>query len=498
MIRLIPTALSVLLLIGATGRAQTAVQQQQAERAREAMNTGSYAEAAGLYAELVRELPALPGLKMNLGMAYFSGSKYPEAVKYLTLAVEGDPGLSQAWLLLAAAQLEVGRFQESARAAQRYLKEKPGDPNALQVLGDALLRSEQYQKSADAFEQIVRKAPESPRAWYGLGKAYEGLAGQSFARLEKAAPESGYWFALIADSRVAQKQYAGAFYFYKKALEKQPKLRGIHVAISRVYRLTEHPDWALREEQKELDLGEPACDTEPFVCAFLGGRLQELLRQTLKFSSPESYYWQSQACNLLATAAFSKLAQLPPSLEVHELRAEINSNQGRHWESVKEWEAALKLSPGDPRLERELALSLYLKRDYDAAKTLIEELLKKDPESAELNYLIGDILLYKENVEPAVPYLLKAVKLNPGLMGAHSALGRAYMDLGEAEKAIPHLKIALNTDEDGSLHFQLSRAYQKTGREQLARDTLAQYEEITKLKKTEDKKLVEDLKITPP
>jgi len=490
--------LVLLTLSSGTGVAQTAVQEDKAERAKAALNSGKYDESAALYAELVRELPALPGLKMNLGMACFSGGRYSEAVKYLSLAVQGDPGLSQAWLLLAAAQLEVGRFRESAQAARRYLKDKPGDPNALQILGDALLRGAEYLKSAEAFEQAVQKAPGSAKAWYGLGKAYEGLAGEAFARLEKAAPESGYWFALIADSRVAQKQYAGAFYFYNKALEKQPRLRGIHVAISRVYRLTEHPEWAAREEQKELDLGEPSCAAEPFVCAFLDGRLQELLRLTLKSLSPESYYWQSQACNLLATAAFSKLTQLPPSLEAHELRAEISRSQGRHWESVKEWEAALSLSPGDPRLERELALSLYLKRDYEAAKKLIERFLKNEPNSAELNYLIGDILLYEEKVEGAVPYLLKAVNLNPGMTGAHSALGRAYMDLGEAEKAIPHLKSALRTDEDGSLHFQLSRAYQKTGREQLARDTLAQYEEIAKLKKTEDEKVVQDLKITPP
>jgi len=94
--------------------------------------------------------------------------------------------------------------------------------------------------------------------------------------------------------------------------------------------------------------------------------------------------------------------------------------------------------------------------------------------------------------------LENAVQLSPELTGAHSALGRAYMSLGEAAKAIPHLKEGLSSDEDGSLHFQLSQAYQRTGQKELARRTLAQYQEITKAVQSEQKKLGEEVKISPP
>ena len=306
---------------------------------------------------------------------------------------------------------------------------------------------------------------------------------------------------MIADSRVAQKQYSSAFFFYRKALEKQPKLRGIHMAISRIYRATGHPDWADKEEQKEAELGEPDCEKEPLVCDFLGERYLEVLERAARQPSADSYYWyywQIQAGNMLALAAFSELAGLPPSLEAHELRAEIHRNQGRHSESAYEWQKALDLDPDNPRIKHELAVSLYLKRDYDAAKTVIDELLKKEPQSGELNYLAGAILLYKQQAERALPFLENAVKLSPELTGAHSALGRAYMSLGEAAKAIPHLKAGLSSDEDGSLHFQLAQAYQRTGQKELARRTLGQYQEITKALQSEQKKLGEEVKISPP
>ena len=53
--------------------------------------------------------------------------------------------------------------------------------------------------------------------------------------------------------------------------------------------------------------------------------------------------------------AFFRLGQLPPSAELHQLRAEIARGQGQHLESAREWREALALMPGNPRLRRELA-----------------------------------------------------------------------------------------------------------------------------------------------
>ncbi len=462
------------------------------------MTAQHYDEAARLYTELVRELPAVPGLKMNLGMAFYHGGQFQSAVKYLALALAGDPALTQAWLVLGAAQLEIGHPKEAIKSLQAYLGKKPGEPEALLALGNAYLRTDQFRSAVSTFEQLSRKAPDNPRAWYGLGRSYEGLAGEVFARLEKTAPESAYWFALIADSRIAQKQHESAFFFYRKALEKNPNLRGIHFALGRVYRETGHPDWADQEQQNESALGAPDCAREPLVCDFLGGQLREVIDRAQKQPSPEHCYWEIQAGNQLAVAAFSRLSELPPSVEIHELKAEIHRNQGRHWESVNEWNEALKLAPNDPRLKQELAVSLYLKRDYDEAKRVIDELLKMHPQSGELNYLSGDILLYRQKPEEAIPFLEQAIRSSPDLAGARSALGRAYMSIGDAAKAIPHLKFALPSDDDGSLHFQLAQAYQKTGQQELAGRMMARYQEIIKAAEREDRKVGGEIKITPP
>jgi tetratricopeptide (TPR) repeat protein len=83
-------------------------------------------------------------------------------------------------------------------------------------------------------------------------------------------------------------------------------------------------------------------------------------------------------------------------------------------------------------------------------------------------------------VQEAVPYLEAALKLNPKQLPAHASLGLCYGRLNEMPKAIPHLKAALELDRDGSLHYQLARAYQATGQPALAKTMMDQYQKLHK------------------
>jgi tetratricopeptide (TPR) repeat protein len=226
--------------------------------------------------------------------------------------------------------------------------------------------------------------------------------------------------------------------------------------------------------------------------------MDELLRLTKADSTPRSFYWQVQAHDRLASQAFAKLSQLPASPQRHEMMATILRRNGRHAEAVQELQAALKLAPGQPQLERELAAALYAARDYNAAAELCAQLLPKRPEDPELNWLRGDSLLFLQKVEEAIPPLKKAVASDPKLLAAHHALGRAYMQLGQDAAAVPHLKLALPLDQDGSLHFQLGQAYRSSGQLDLAKQTLATYQQMQRDAKQQQRETQEQIQITAP
>src|SRR5262249_1252166 len=158
-----------------------------------------------------------------------------------------------------------------------------------------------------------------------------------------------------------------------------------------IYRKTGHSDQAASEEAKEQALPPADCASHPAECRFVAGHDVELVNaRSAKSPTAEDLYWRTRAANELALQAFFRLGQLPPSVESHRLQAEIARNQNQHMESVKEWQAALALSPGNPGLQQELAVSYFLAKDYKSAMSTAAPLLAANPHSAELNFVMGD------------------------------------------------------------------------------------------------------------
>src|SRR5581483_5305153 len=243
----------------------------------------------------------------------------------------------------------------------------------------------------------------------------------------------------------------------------------------------------------------PDCKTHAAECEFIGGHDLQLL-ETPASAAPslESLYWRSRAANELALQAFFRLGELPPSLQMHELKAQIARDQNQHLESVKEWRAALELAPGDPHLHEELAASLFLAADYRAAIAEAEKLIAAGAKSPELYFAAGDSHLRVEEPEKAIPYLQKALALDPKMLPAHASLGLALSRTGKNAEAIPHLEKALDLDDDGSLHYQFARALQASGQAERARTVMAQYQDMKKKNEEQKAEVAREAQIAPP
>ncbi len=470
----------------------------KSQRAKEFMAQGKFAEAVPLYRELNQAVPNNPGLLLNLGMALHMAGDDRESIPQLEAAVKLDPTLEPAWLFLGAARLQVGQTPAGFEALKMVLHLQPDHRAALELLAGALLSLDRAAQAADQYRKLADLDPESSAAWYGLGRSYESLSIRVFDELQKTAPESAYWLALVAEARLREQQFSSAFYLYHRALEKAPAMRGLHAAVAEVYRQTGHPDWANIEEEKELRLPQPDCRTHTFECEFREGQFSMLAASAKGANTPESHYWRSRAYNALALRAFTRLGQLPPSLEQHELKAHIYSGKRRYAEAAEEWREALKLSPTDKQIQKQLAISLKFSQDYGGALPIIQNLLRGQPGSAELNYLAGETLVDLQRVEEAIPLLRRALAHDPKLLAAHKALARAYVAAGRAAEAIPHLRAALATDEDGSLHYQLATAYQARGQPGLSKQALLEYQKIQRAAAAANEAAKRNVEITPP
>jgi len=463
------------------------------------MAASRFDEAADLYREIVKALPNEPGMQLNLGMAESMAGHKREALPHFRAAVKLKPGLMPAWLFLGATHMELGEPAPAVAPLQKVVAAQPENLQARQMLAEALLDLQRWEGAARQFRALADRAPEDPRAWHGLGRSYEGLLRASYDALTRAWPESPYVLLLTADALATQGKHANAFRLYREAAEKQPRSREPREALARIYDQTGHAAWATteREMAKRIDVRD-CRGRGDLECEFRSGRYARVLAAARPLRTPEARYWSARAAQELAREAFARLGGLAPSAEAALLRAQVLGGQGRHVEAAAELRQAVQSWPGDGRLRHELAASLYRARDLDAARALLEELFPQEPGSAELAFMLGDAYLHQQQVEKAIPALESAVAAEPTLLPARAALCRAWMLKGDPARALPNLEAARQTDEDGSLHYQLSRAYQAKGDTARAKEALRRSQEIREAAEARQRELQQEFTITPP
>jgi tetratricopeptide (TPR) repeat protein len=332
-------------------------------------------------------------------------------------------------------------------------------------------------KAVGPLEEALRADPANRIALVQLADTHMALSREAFEALRKAAPGSAYVLMLEAESLAEQQQYRNAFHIYRQALAADPDLPGAHAALAAIYRAAGHKDWARVEEERERQLPpRGAADSSPAT------RL----------------YQESKRHSAAARAALERLSRLGPSAELQQVRAEVDHIRGRYKDEAGEYREALRLDPSNLSFEEGLATALWLNRDYAAAQPLLEKLAAlQRPGSAQIAYEIGDCLLEQQRVEQALPWLEQAAKAQPSLPAVRAALGRAYFRLGDKAKAIEHLEAALPEDEDGSLHYQLARAYQQAGRADKAAEAMREYESIARANAEREQRR-EQMAITQP
>ncbi|HXP62842.1 MAG TPA: tetratricopeptide repeat protein [Dongiaceae bacterium] len=478
--------LPALFFLGLTAlRAQPGDPAQKSEQARQLMAAGKFEAAIPIYQELVKALPQETGLRLNLALAQHMAGREAESIPNFEAVLKVQPGAVPALLSLGAARLALGQPQQALAPLEKAVAADPANRDARGMLAGACMDTGRFEQAAEQYRKLTSASPDDARLWYGLGMSYQSIAATALDRLQQADPQSPYLAALVAGTRAQRRQYRSAFFFYREALKQLPNLHGIHAALADVYRKTGHVDWATEEEAKESALPPPDCRVHAAECQFLAGKDLDAAKRP-RTVTPEALFWQAKAANELAFQAFFRLGQLPPSVGLHRLRAEIARNQSQPLESVKEWRAALAIAPNDPQLEQELAAALFMAGDYRAALDQAAATLKAAPPTAELNFVAGDSLVRLEEPEKGVPYLRAALAADPKMLAANASLGLALSRLGKTGEAIPHLEKALELDDDGSLHYQLARAYQAAGNQEKARTAMAAYQEI--LKKNQDLK----------
>ena len=205
----------------------------------------------------------------------------------------------------------------------------------------AMTRNEPYE-AIDFLQVLSRDFPRDPEVLYQATHAYSDLSIRASQDLVHEAPFSYQVHELSAESLEVQGKWDDAAAEYKKILEINPKLSGIHYRLGRVLLSKPNPSPELTEEAKRNFQQELKIDPQNAGAEYVLG---ELARQASEW--PDAIDHFTRATKLDAGFAEAYLG-LGSSL----------SSEKRFTEAVPALETAVKLQPENPVAHYELATAL--------------------------------------------------------------------------------------------------------------------------------------------
>ncbi len=225
-------------------------------------------------------------------------------------------------------------------------------------------------------------------------------------------------------------------------------------------------DEALKGDQHATVIGQQLLA----FCSFYAADFEttSIAAQALK-TNPETraegLYWESKADQTLAIRALIRAGEIDAnSPRMHLLLGDVFREKRRWEEAEAEYRKAVALDPKSHSARLSLAITLFSQLKNDEALSLDQALLAEDAADPEANLLAGEILVQRNQFAEAEPYLLKCTGLKPEFVPRyHALLGRVYAETDRVHAAIAEYKLGLSTDENGSIHYQLARLYQKSG-----------------------------------
>jgi len=289
---------------------------------------GDFAGAAASYESLLQVAPRLAPAYNNLGSLYLREREYKKAAAVLERGLKIDPKMSSASALLGIALYELGDYAGARRNLETALRANPKDNNAELFLANDLIKVGKFAQAAEHLWQLSQRQPENQEVLYLLGKVHMKLSEEALTKLNALDPNSVWAHEISGEVMESMKNYDGALLEYKKAVELAPLQAGTHYHLGNAYWSLNMWDAATEQFRAEL-----ANDPSNCMAQWKLGNI--ILEQ----------HGDSAA----ALGETQKALDVCPDLmEARVDRARALIKLERHAEAMKDLEAAVKATPGEP------------------------------------------------------------------------------------------------------------------------------------------------------
>ncbi|HKW62778.1 MAG TPA: tetratricopeptide repeat protein [Candidatus Acidoferrum sp.] len=259
-----------------------------------------------------------------------------------------------------------GRCEESLPLLRKFttgLKDKQSKYRALMATVRCSMKQRDDRAAADTLLDMRREFPEDPEVLYMTSQFFLGIAEGASQELTVVAPNSYQTRELQAEGLESQEKWAEAAAIYRKILEENPKLRGIHYRLGRAaLSQPESPTssaYARKEFEREL-----AIDPVNAAAEFWLGEIARLDGQ-----------WED------AISHFAAAAKIDPHFADAFLSlGTVLNSAGRFSEAVPRLEQYVRMAPDNLAGHYQLSVAYARtgrKEDSVREMTLHQQLLEK-------------------------------------------------------------------------------------------------------------------------
>lgn len=476
-----------------------------------------YEEAMEAYEKALVCDPAAEHVTRKLAILLVNMGKKEQAIVMIEQLVAAHPSNMDFRVLLANIYTSEGRNNEAKTVYEEILRLRPADSHALLMLGALHARDREYEQAQEMLENLVKQDDRSYAGYSYLAKLYRELRyyDKSIAAYQKALELN--WSTMLAYEAVELFEFRGRFEeaaaIYRRLLEEDESNVKVRGRLVRMYLELGRANDALDELRELRDYTENSAMVDLAIGRILLGEKRHdealaLFEKMLK--QPEN---RDLARSMLALTYYElgrkdkareMLSEVPASSKNYEhavlmlaqifvdeedleraaillrnamqdsasrqpsfysLLAVILKEQGKPEEGRAIFDQALRDFSGNSKVWYEYGLFLERLGDQAEAMQKMEQVLQLDPDDAyALNY-VGYTWADKGiNLEKALEYVNKAVRLKPEDGYIRDSLGWVYFKMGNFAAAVRELEAAVGLQaDDPTIQEHLGDAYVRTG-----------------------------------
>ena len=404
----------------------------------------------------------------NKGKNRFDEQLWAEAIAALEKALQFDPQLRQARILLARASLQHGNLGLAESHLRDVLKDHPRNVAAYQLLGEIARQQGDHDQAISSFRLALLAAgddhrrPEAVLARLSLAMSLRtqgyltAAADVLQAYLDAVADPTpvmhrhrkleeimalyrGKAAGMIGEIRTELGAYRPAVAAYRRAVDESPDAPGLRRRLAYALARAGDADQAMEAARQWLvDFPQEAHGFELLkkTCELLGEPLRydaELVRLAKQTTDPEV---GEHLANLLL-----ERQKIPQAIELLEgitakpnvgpdpryLLARLYARSGEAEEAYRFVVATLRAHPETDAQVRSFLIGAESGVDAAAFLDPAHKLVRENPDDAPARFGLGLLLALAHQDDQAIAELSLATKLDPSFGAAYGALGKLYI-----------------------------------------------------------------------